>query len=92
MTAFFRPSLLGIVMRMVPVTIIVILSFPAWLTWLFLSQERRESAIEMVQSLGRWAVGATPDHQHDEGGGQQGQMRLRGGYESRHRRRRHGSD
>jgi hypothetical protein len=65
MNVFPPPSVIGIAIRMVPVTIIVILSFPAWLTWPFLSKERRESVMEMVQALGRWAIGVVPD-QHDE--------------------------
>jgi hypothetical protein len=65
MSTFPPPSLIGIAIRIVPVTIIVILSFPAWLTWPFLSKERRTSVIEMVHALGRWTVGDTSD-QHDE--------------------------
>ena len=66
MSALPPPSVIGIVIRMVPVTIIVILSFPAWLTWPFLSKERRGSVVEMVQALGRWAIGVAPDRRNED--------------------------
>jgi hypothetical protein len=56
---------------MVPVILIVILMFPAWLTWPFLDKERRKSVLQMVQALGRWAMGDTSDP-HDEGDQEEG--------------------
>jgi hypothetical protein len=38
----------------VPVTIIVILSAPAWLTWPFLSESRQQAVLQMVDALARW--------------------------------------
>jgi hypothetical protein len=57
MSAFLPPSSIGTVVRTVPVILIVILSFPAWLTWPFLSEERRRSVVQMVDALARWAAG-----------------------------------
>ena len=54
-------SVIGPAIRMVPVTLIIILSFPAWLTWPFLSEERRQSVLQMVRILGRWAMGDSTD-------------------------------
>jgi hypothetical protein len=41
-----------------PVVIIVCLSAPAWLSWPFLPKDRRDSVIEMVNSLKAWVVGS----------------------------------
>jgi hypothetical protein len=57
MSAFLPPSSIGTVVRTVPVILIVILSFPAWLTWPFLPGERRKSVVQMVDALARWAAG-----------------------------------
>jgi hypothetical protein len=62
MSAFLPPSSIGAVVRTVPVTLIVILSFPAWLTWPFLSEERRKSVVQMVDALTRWAAGDSTGH------------------------------
>jgi hypothetical protein len=58
------PSVIGTVIRMVPVILIVILMSPAWLTWPFLSKERRQSVLQMVRILARWAMGDSTGH-HD---------------------------
>jgi hypothetical protein len=55
------PPSLGPVIRMVPVILIVILMFPAWLTWPFLSEERRQSVSQMVRILAQWARGDSTD-------------------------------
>ena len=60
------PSMIATAVRMVPVTLIVILSFPAWLTWPFLSEDRRRSVLQMVRILGRWAMGDS-GADHDDG-------------------------
>jgi hypothetical protein len=65
MTAL-SPSMIGTAVRMVPVVLIVILSFPAWLTWPFLSEERRKSVLQMVRILARWAIGDSAID-HDDG-------------------------
>lgn len=62
MSAFLPPSSIGTVVRTVPVILIVILSFPAWLTWPFLSEERRKSVVQMVDALARWVVGDSTGH------------------------------
>jgi len=59
-----RSPVIGTAIRMVPVVLIVILSFPAWLTWPFLSEERRKSVLQMVHALGQWAMGDSSD-EHD---------------------------
>jgi hypothetical protein len=55
------PSAFGTAIRMVPVVLIVILMFPAWLTWPFLSEKRRQSVLQMVHVLARWAAGDSLD-------------------------------
>jgi hypothetical protein len=51
------PSVISPALRAVPVTIIVILSAPAWLTWPFLSNHRQRAVLEMVDALARWTRG-----------------------------------
>lgn len=48
--------------RLIPVTLVVIFSAPAWITWPFLSRERRTSVLDMVKALTQWtnAEIATP--------------------------------
>jgi hypothetical protein len=58
--------MLGPFIRIVPVTIIVILSAPAWLSWVFLSGDRRKTVLQMVDALARWTRGDPPQiHPHD---------------------------
>lgn len=59
------PPAVGTAIRMAPVILIVILMFPAWLTWPFLSEKRRQSVLQMVRILARWAIGDSID-QNDE--------------------------
>jgi hypothetical protein len=61
----FPPSAIGTAIRMVPVVLIVVLMSPAWLTWPFLSEKRRQSVLQMVRILARWAIGDSIDD-HDE--------------------------
>lgn len=42
------------VARLIPVTLVVLLSAPAWLTWPFLGKERRDSVLSMVKELAEW--------------------------------------
>jgi hypothetical protein len=39
---------------MVPVTIVVILSAPAWLTRPFLPEAKQKIVLQMVEALARW--------------------------------------
>ena len=50
-------SAIGPFIRAVPVILVVILLTPMWLTCVFLSQERREFALEMVRALRHWVLG-----------------------------------
>jgi hypothetical protein len=56
-----RPLLLtrsfGIVLRVLPVLVIVILSAPAWLTWPFLPADRQQVVLDMVKELAAWTRG-----------------------------------
>ena len=54
------PPPLGPFIRMVPVTIVVILSAPAWLSWIFLPEDRRKTVLEMIDALARWTRGDPP--------------------------------
>jgi hypothetical protein len=58
MSAF--PPPLGPFVRIVPVTIIVILSAPAWLSWVFLSPDQRKDVVQMVDALAHWTRGDPP--------------------------------
>jgi hypothetical protein len=55
--AFF--SALLKVVRYLPLLILVVAMLPTWLSWIFLSVERRESALKMVRELRRWAASET---------------------------------
>lgn len=43
--------------RYLPLLILIVAMLPAWLSWLFLSEKRQESALKMVRELRSWAVG-----------------------------------
>jgi hypothetical protein len=51
------PSVISPLARIVPVTLIVILSAPAWLTWPFLSESKQRTVLQMVDALARWTRG-----------------------------------
>lgn len=40
--------------RVLPVLVIVVLSAPAWLLWVFLPTARQEMVLKMVKELGAW--------------------------------------
>lgn len=48
-----------VVARVLPLLVIVCLSAPAWLAWVFLSRERQEMVLEMVKTMGAWACAST---------------------------------
>ena len=43
------------VVALIPLIIIALLSFPAWVGWPFLPQPRRDSVLAMVEQLAKWA-------------------------------------
>jgi hypothetical protein len=57
MSALPPLAVIAPVIRAVPVTIIVILSAPAWLTWPFLPEARQQIVLQMIEALARWTRG-----------------------------------
>jgi hypothetical protein len=53
------------VIRVLPVILIVIFSAPAWLSWPFLTDDRRQTVLQMVDALARWTRG---EHEVDASG------------------------
>ena len=48
-----------VVVRMLPLLVIVCLSAPAWLVWVFLPTDRQQIVLDMVQALAAWARDVT---------------------------------
>ena len=66
MSALPLASVIGPVIRVVPVIIIVILSAPAWLTWPFLPEAKQKIVLQMVDALARWTRGDCSAMEHPD--------------------------